>query len=77
MTAADPQGTLDRAAGALSRGLARKFTRRSVLSKVGKYGVGMGAKAWRCGGWAGGRAPETWRRRWLCQSVDLYKCAAL
>ena len=41
MTATGNQGTLDRAAGALSRGLARKFTRRSVLSKVGKYGVAL------------------------------------
>jgi hypothetical protein len=42
MTAAtDTQGTLDHAVESLSRGLARRMTRRSALSKLGRYGVAM------------------------------------
>lgn len=39
--ATETQGTLDRAIDSVSRGLARRMTRKSAITKLGRYGVAM------------------------------------
>lgn len=39
--ATDTEGTLEYAVGSMSRGLARRITRRSAMSRLGRYGVAL------------------------------------